>query len=67
MIICHDVAELYDTDMGDNLIAGALDPDFAGQCNMKNSEMRQYCKIHWDWIIRLYIFRREYLCLMLQK
>ena len=44
MIICHDVAELYDTDMGDNLIAGALDPDFAGQCNMKNSEMRQYCK-----------------------
>ena len=44
MIICHDVAELYDTDMGDNLIAGALDPDFSGQCNMKNSEMRQYCK-----------------------
>lgn len=44
MIICHDVAELYDTDMGDNLIAGALDPDFAGQCNMKESEMRQYCE-----------------------
>lgn len=44
MIICHDVAELYDTDMGNSLIAGALDPDFAGQCNMKNSEMRQYCK-----------------------
>ena len=30
--------------MGNSLIAGALDPDFAGQCNMKNSEMRQYCK-----------------------
>lgn len=44
MIICHDVAELYDTNLGDTLIAGSLDPDFAGQCNMKNSEMRQYAK-----------------------
>lgn len=44
MIICHDVAELYDTELGDTLIAGSLDPDFAGQCNMKNSEMRQYAK-----------------------
>lgn len=44
MIICHDVAELYHTEMGDNLIAAALDPDFAGQCNMKTSDMRQYCQ-----------------------
>lgn len=44
MIICHDVAELYNTELGDHLIAGTLDPDFAGQCNMKDSEMRQYCK-----------------------
>lgn len=44
MIICHDCAELYDTKMGDCLIAAALDPDFAGQCNKKNSQTRKYCK-----------------------
>lgn len=44
MIICRDVAELYHTEMGDNLIAAALDPDFAGQCNMKTSDMRRYCQ-----------------------
>lgn len=44
MIICRDVADLYNVDLGNNLIAGAKDPDFSGQCNMKNSEMRQYCK-----------------------
>lgn len=43
MIVLRDVAELYHTQMGDHLIAAAVDPDFAGQCNMKNSEMRQYC------------------------
>ena len=41
MIICHDVAELYDTDMGDNQIARALDHDLAVQSNMKKTEMRQ--------------------------
>lgn len=44
MIVLRDVAELYHTQMGEHLIAAAVDPDFAGQCNMKNSEMRQYCK-----------------------
>lgn len=44
MIICRDVAELYHTEMGDNLIAATLDPDFAGQCNMKTSDMRKYCR-----------------------
>lgn len=44
MIICHDVADLYRTEMGDNLIAAVLDPDFAGQCNMKTSDMREYCR-----------------------
>jgi len=44
MIVLRDVAELYRTEMGDHFIAAALDPDFAGQCNMRNSEMRQYCK-----------------------
>lgn len=43
MIICHDVAELYHTELGTNLIAGVRDADFAGQCNGKASEMRQYC------------------------
>lgn len=44
MIICRDVAELYRIDMEDNLIAAALDADFAGQCNIKTSDMREYCK-----------------------
>lgn len=44
MIICHDVAELYRVDMGENLIAATLDADFAGQCNIKTSDMREYCK-----------------------
>lgn len=43
MIVCQDVAQLYDTEMGNCLIAATLDPDFAGQCNLKNSDMRQYC------------------------
>lgn len=44
MIICQDIAKLYDTQMGDHLIAAAIDPDFAGQCNMKTSDMKQYCQ-----------------------
>lgn len=44
MIICRDIAELFQIDIGDCLIAGTKDPDFSGQCNKKNSEMRQYCK-----------------------
>lgn len=42
MIICRDVAELYDTDLKDNLIAATRDPDFSGQCNRKHSDMREY-------------------------
>ncbi len=42
-IVCRDVAELYHTELKDNLIAAVVDADFAGQCNKKNSEMRQYC------------------------
>lgn len=44
MIICRDIAKLYDTDLGDCLAAAALDPDFAGQCNMAGSDMAGYCK-----------------------
>lgn len=44
MIIMHDVAELYQVDLGDNLIGAALDPDFTGQCNGANPETGKYCK-----------------------
>lgn len=44
LIVCEDVAKLYDTELGSHLIAAAQDPDFAGQCNMKHSDMRSYCK-----------------------
>ena len=44
MIICEDVAKLYHTKLGNHLIAAAPDPDFAGQCNLKDSDMRSYCK-----------------------
>ena len=44
MIICRDVAELYQIDMGNNLIAATLDADFAGQCNIRTSDMREYCQ-----------------------
>ena len=50
MIICNDIAKLYDIDLGNNLVGATLDADFAGQCNKKNSDMRQYCKnmLHLD-------------------
>ena len=43
MIIMRDVAELYDTDLGNTLIGAALDPDFTGQCNGANTETKKYC------------------------
>lgn len=43
-IVCYDIAHLYDTEMGDNLVAAAKDPDFAGQCNKPDSEMLAYCQ-----------------------
>lgn len=44
MVICRDIAELFDTDLGGHLIAAVRDADFAGQCNRKHSEMMEYCK-----------------------
>ncbi|MDR3136585.1 MAG: DUF4422 domain-containing protein [Coriobacteriales bacterium] len=32
-IVCDDVAKIYQTDMGDSLIAAVLDPDYLGQLN----------------------------------
>lgn len=44
MIIMRDVAELYDIELGDNLLGAALDPDFTGQCNGANPETKKYCE-----------------------
>ena len=43
MIIQRDVAELYHTEMGTNLIAAVRDPDFVGQYNGADPETRKYC------------------------
>lgn len=43
MIIHHDVAELFDVQLGDNLLGAAVDPDFAGQCNGANPDTERYC------------------------
>lgn len=44
MIVCCDIADLYHTEMGDDMVAAVADADFAGQCNKKDSDMRQYCQ-----------------------
>lgn len=44
MIIRHDIADLYDTELGDNMIAASIDPDFVGQCNGANTDTLEYCK-----------------------
>lgn len=42
MIIMRDVADLYHTDLGTNLIAAAKDPDFMGQCNGADVKIKTY-------------------------
>ncbi len=44
VIVCRDVAQLYDVPLGDCLLAAAADPDFAGQCNGANMDTRHYCE-----------------------
>lgn len=44
MIIRHDVSELYDVELGENMIAAVIDPDFAGQCNGANADTLEYCR-----------------------
>lgn len=44
MIIRHDISELYDVELGDNMIAAVIDPDFAGQCNGANTDTLSYCR-----------------------
>lgn len=43
MIIRHDVAELYDVELGTDLIGAVIDPDFVGQCNGANLDTKRYC------------------------
>lgn len=43
-IVCQDIAKLYRQELGDSLLAAAVDPDFAGQCHGANPDTRQYCE-----------------------
>ncbi len=44
LIVRRDIAQLYDLQLGNALLAGALDPDFIGQYYGANPDTRQYCK-----------------------
>lgn len=44
LIVQGDVAQLYDTKLGDNLLAAVRDLDFLGNVNMKNGERMRYAK-----------------------
>ncbi len=39
-----DVADLFDTELGDNLIAAVPDPDFTGNLNLEDGERLKYAK-----------------------
>ncbi|WEV65980.1 MULTISPECIES: DUF4422 domain-containing protein [unclassified Bifidobacterium] len=42
IIVTGDIAELYDTEIGDNLLAAAHDIDFLSNLNVKNGKRPQY-------------------------
>ena len=42
LIIKRDLTALWNTDMGDSIIAGVLDADFSGQYNSKNPKYLKY-------------------------
>ena len=44
LIIEGDVAELYDTDLGENLIGAVRDIDFLGNLNMKDGARLKYAR-----------------------
>ena len=44
LIVKGDVAELFATDLGDNLVAAAHDPDFLGTLNMRGVGRLDYAK-----------------------
>ncbi len=41
-IVLQDIAQLYQTELGDDLLAAAWDVDFAGQCNKKHTDLKKY-------------------------
>ena len=44
LIACGDVSELYRTELGDNLLAAALDIDYLGNLNMNDGKRMAYTK-----------------------
>lgn len=44
LVVCRDVAQLYDLDLRGYMLAAAADPDFAGQCNGANPDTARYCR-----------------------
>ena len=44
IIVSGDIAELYDTQLGDNLLAAVHDIDFLGNLNVKHGKRMQYAK-----------------------
>jgi len=43
-IVCDDLAKLYDTELGEYLIAATSDADYCGNCNKKNLDFFSYTK-----------------------
>jgi len=43
LIVKRDLSQLYNTDLGSNLIGAVKDADFQGQYNKRDSDMREYC------------------------
>lgn len=44
LVVREDVAKLYDTDIGNHMLAAARDPDFLGQINGANPSTLEYCQ-----------------------
>lgn len=44
LVVCTDIAGLYQIDMGNNLIAAAHDPDFVGQLNIPDATTLAYSR-----------------------
>lgn len=44
IIVCDDLAELYDTELGDHLLAAVSDADYCGSCNKEKSDSFSYAK-----------------------
>lgn len=44
VIVCKDLAYLYDLPLGDALMAAAVDADFIGQYHGANPDTRRYCQ-----------------------